>query len=285
MLKTKKSEILKGVNLEDLVVYPIAGGKYVIVSKFAELLRVEKSLVYNATARLSKEHKNLYIKTLKIEGTNPKRKDMNKCIELGGLKHVFNKMQTKFSQNEADILVSYITEYASQIDSVDVIESSFESSEEITSKNDVSNTYGSNVVEFIQPSPTEVLDLNTEDMIESENNDSEASNEVVASKNTPDDISDIFGVLNGISAILEEHSSFKHRIPELEGENKRLQAENLELKNKIAELEGNPVDASELDRLERENAQLRAEVEASNKVNRDIMHKANLIKNYVMQNK
>lgn len=285
MLKAKKNEILNGVNLENLVVYPIDGGKYVIVSKFAEVLRTEKSLVYNATARLSKEHKDLYIKTLKIDGTNPKRKDMNKCIELGGLKYVFDKMQNKFSQDEADVLVRYITEYANQIDLVDITESSCENSEEINSSNDASNTYGSNVVDFIPSSSTMVLDLNTEEVIESDNCQVETSNEVVANENTTDDISDIFGVLNGISSILEEHRVFKQRIPGLEAENKLLQAENLELKNRIAELEANPIDTAKLDKLEQENVQLRAKLEASNKANNDIMKKANMIKNYVMQNR
>ena len=271
MKTIRKEENLKGMKLEELVVYPIDGGNYIILTKLAEALRLEKTVLYNATARLPQEIRNSYIKTIKINGTNPKRKDMNKCIEITGLEFVFEKMQNQLPKSKAELVLQYLDDKVSMSNNIGC--------ENITSDT-IEPERKSNVVNFTPSNCVEVSFESNDDL--SSDAHSDVSNQIPSDATSDGSIDNIFGVLNGITAILEEHKSLKQRVPELESEITRVKAENDELKQKLATLGANP---DELEKLKSENDSLRKQLAHSVKANKDIMEKANLIKKYVLSNR
>lgn len=265
MLKEMKSKS------EELKVYLVEGKMYVIVTKLAEALEANKADVYNAAARLGKEAVSKYIKVVTLNDLSLSRPTA-KCIDVEGLPILFKKIERKVDTERLQAVAEFLN-----------IE--FETGNNVKPK--------SNIVEFIPTVEIEdSKEIKSEESTVEENNavdvQDEASNEAqenieisleVSAETNMDSVAssndEAENIIDGILTIIEENKALKEKVASLEDTVVNLQEE-------LSKFNGNPL---ELENLKEENESLRLKLKESEEKTQRLLNKANLIKDYIANNK
>lgn len=261
---------------EELKVYLVEGKMYVIVTKLAEVLEANKADVYNAAARLGKEAVAKYIKVVTLNDLSLSRPTA-KCIDVEGLPVLFKKIERKVDTERLQAVAEFLNiEFEAEnnskpksniVEFIPTVET--EDSKEIKSEEptvEESTVEENNAVDIQDVASTEVQ------------NDTEMSLEVSAETNMDSVASsndEAENIIDGILTIIEENKALKEKVASLENTVVNLQEE-------LSKFNGNPL---ELENLKEENESLRLKLKESEEKTQKLFNKANLIKDYIANNK
>lgn len=239
---------LKVKENNELKVYEFEGDKFIILSRLAEAINVSKSDVYNAAARM-REYTDMYVRIIPISDILAIR-PVAKCINIKGLNILFKKLEKKMDKNDIDTILNF-----------------FEVSETEESK-DSERKEGAVIVEF-NPTQETATDLSIKEFEESV-----IENNTTVVEENADSVNDATEVLDGMIRIIQEHKELK-----IEVSNLKQHISELEVKLAVT------ANAEEVESLKKENEFLRNELEKTKMQNTNMLNKASLIKNYIMNNK
>lgn len=242
------------VKNESMKVYEVEGKRFIIISKLAEALDANKADVYNAAARMGKDAVERYIRVLTLSDMSLSRPTA-KCIDIEGIDYLLRKIERKADPQKLEAVKSFLNIYT-----------------DLKSKEEPK----SNIVEF---NPTIAIENNsnvetqTETQEQDENTIISLENNVDVSNN--ESTGDAEDIIDGIITIIEENKNLKEKVTSLEYEVKSLQEE-------ISKFNGNPL---EMEFLRKENEELKIKLKESEDKSSILLDKANLIKNYIQNNR
>lgn len=256
---------------EELKVYYVEGKMYVIVSKLADALQANKADMYNAVARLGKDAVAKYVKVVTLNDLSLSRPTA-KCIDIEGLPILFKKIERKVDNENIKAVAEFLN-----------IE--FEAGNNIKPKN--------NTVPFIPTVETEdssqikseesaVEENNATDVQDVVSNEAQNDEEMLLEVSMETNMDSVAGsndeaenIIDGILTIIEENRALKSKVTSLEDT-------VTNLKEELAKFSGDPL---EIQSLKEENESLKNKLKESEEKSKSLINKANLIKDYIANNK
>lgn len=287
---SKKEQIFNGVDFEQLHIINYMGRKYIQLMDITKALDIDRRPVYNAVTNSSKLV-GPYIKSLPLSpGAQAK-----KAIELEGLTYLLPKLEKKVDSKKLKALKDYIelaeitSAYESKVESEESKNSStvvcFPVTESINNDDNV-----------IETDTTEDAILETRNLENTESNnsidfnsDTDIESEQLSILDNPNsmEMSDVLSFLDGLTAILREHSEMKLTIEEKDNLILSLNNEIQELKNELS----NQNNSSDIESLKKELlttqkalSKTKEELSKVNILKAQILVKANQMKNYMIEN-
>lgn len=291
----------KGINVDNLHIVDHEGGKYVIVAKIHETLGLTQSTVYNAATRMNKDAISKYVKMIQTDREGARKSKSSKCMEVKGLPYLYEKLTKFVTSDFYSEWLGLVNEKAYGKEELHVVEDIEASASNVvefptvdSSQTTEMPTEPSNESEITADlvELAEVIEMNDETnvvetpfsseyVVVSSDIGNEAPIETQVESKEDIDTDGIFGILEGMTTIIAEHSELKKKTPILE-------ARIIELESKLSEITVNPAEIvalnKELAAKDEEIAKLKAELKISSETTGAIIEKAMKIKKYVTDN-
>lgn len=267
----------QSVNNEEPKVYLSEGRRFVILSKLAEALGVSKPDVYNASARMGGDAPKLYVKIIKLQDMTLSR-NVAKCIDVEGIPFLFKKLAKKVEYSKLEEVANYLNvnldevyEKKANIVKLNIPNIELENQAENNSQRaeiETIDKIGSENI--IKPIVETSVELNKENTAE-ENIEASKTMDVEAKSSTDE----AENIMDGILSIIQENRNLKEKVASLENEVAKL-------KDEASKFNANP---EELEALRQENMSLKEKLKASEEKSLSLVSKANLIKQYIQDNR
>ena len=275
---TKQSKNIKGVDLEQIHLIDYMGRKYIQLMDITKVLGIDRRPVYNAVTN-SNKLVGPYIKSLPVTpGAQAK-----KAIELEGLTYLFAKLEGKVSPKILKAVKDYIDDIATSDNNVEELNNT---SKVVNFPFEVSDDKNS----FDDDTLNEDDDNDVDD-IDDKDDSVEIKSEQLSLSNLGDvdsmEISDVLTFLDGLTAILREHSEMKVTMKEKDSLILSLQTEIKSLKNELLK----KTDSSEIESLRSELLETQVELSKAkeelsniNILKAQILAKASQMKRFIGDN-
>lgn len=284
---TKQSKNIKGVDLEQIHLIDYMGRKYIQLMDITKVLGIDRRPVYNAVTN-SNKLVGPYIKSLPITpGAQAK-----KAIELEGLTYLFAKLEGKVSPKILKAVKDYIDDIATSDNNVEELNNTSTVVNFPFKVSDDKNSFDDDILNDDDDNDVDDKDDKDDiDDIDDEDDSVEIKSEQLSLSNLGDvdsmEISDVLTFLDGLTAILREHSEMKETMKEKDSLILSLQNEIKSLKNELLKKpDSSEIESliSELLKTQEELSKAKEELSNVNILKAQILAKASQMKRFIGDN-